>query len=102
MVTEVSVKTYTEVTQASGQITVTCFSDLNANNNTNPSIYKTSVLQEDMEIDGIRGIEGELIVSNDAEKSSVELNPHGDLIISVEGDLESNYTLNNENLEYNG
>lgn len=102
MVTEISTKTLTQVDKTGGTISSVCFYDINANMNDNPSIYHSDVLSDEKEIDGVSGIEGELIISHDSTKSEVELNNDGDLSISVEGDLESNYQVVNENLEYNG
>ena len=98
---ETHVKTVTEVIKNSGNFTIHCFSDKKADGTTTPSIFKTQVLQEPMEIDNVSGKEGELMLSYEGEKSGNLVN--GELIIDPDNDDANKYSrggTNNTDLIY--
>lgn len=95
----VSVKTLTET--SGSKATITCFSDMDENGSTTPSLVKAEVLKEVKEVNAVPGKEGELIISGDEENFG-ELNDKGELILDLENDNVDNYSLNNKGeLEYN-
>jgi len=98
--TIVSVKTLTETKGT--QAMITCFSDMNDDGTTTPSIVKAEVLKEVKEVNAVEGKEGELIVSGD-ETYFGNLNENGELVLDLENDDPEKYSLNNNGeLEYNG
>ena len=80
MRTQVSVKTITEVEQSSGLFIINCFSDMNDDGSTTPSIYKSQVLEKPMIVDNTAGKEGELLLSHSGETVG-SINNDGELII---------------------
>lgn len=100
MRTQVSVKTITEVEQSSGLFLINCFSDMNDNGSTTPSIYKSQVLEKPMIVDNTSGKEGELLLSHSGETVG-SINNDGELIIEPEGDDANRYVKEQENLTYN-
>jgi len=100
MRTQVSVKTITEVEQSSGLFIIDCFSDMNDNGSTTPSIYKSQVLDKPMIIDNTSGKEGELMLSHSGETVG-SINNDGELVIEPEGDDANKYVKEQENLTYN-
>ncbi len=98
--TVVSVKTLTET---KGNVaTITCFSDINEDGTTTPSIVKAEVLKEVKEVNAVAGKEGELIISGD-EETFGSLDSNGELTLTLENDDVDKYSLNNKGeLEYNG
>lgn len=99
MRTQVSVKTITEVEQSSGLFIIDCFSDMNDNGSTTPSIYKSQVLDKPMIIDNTSGKEGELMLSHSGETVG-SINDDGELVIEPEGDDANKYVKEQENLTY--
>ena len=98
--TIVSVKTLTETKGATA--TIVCFSDMNEDGSTTPSIVKAEVLKEVKEVNAVPGNEGELIISGD-EKAFGNLNSKGELTLELENDDVNKYSLNNNGeLEYEG
>lgn len=98
---DVSTKTITEVEQDSGLFNIHCFSDMNEDGTTTPSIYKSQILDKRMIIDNESGVEGELMLSHIGE-SVGELNKkNGELTIRPEGDDAEKYDKEDENLIYN-
>ena len=89
----VSVKTLTET--SGSKVTITCFSDMDENGSTTPSLVKAEVLKEVKEVNAVPGKEGELIISGDEENFG-ELNDKGELILDLENDNIDNYSLNNK------
>lgn len=100
MRTQVSVKTITEVEQSSGLFLINCFSDMNDDGSTTPSIYKSQVLEKPMIVDNTSGKEGELLLSHSGETVG-SINSDGELIIEPEGDDANRYVKEQENLTYN-
>lgn len=100
MRTQVSVKTITEVEQSSGLFLINCFSDMNDDGSTTPSIYKSQVLEKPMIVDNTSGKEGELLLSHSGETVG-SINNDGELIIEPEGDDANRYVKEQENLTYN-
>lgn len=100
MRTQVSVKTITEVEQSSGLFLINCFSDMNDDGSTTPSIYKSQVLEKPMIVDNTSGKEGELLLSHSGETVG-SVNNDGELIIEPEGDDANRYVKERENLTYN-
>ena len=100
MRTQVSVKTITEVEQSSGLFLINCFSDMNDDGSTTPSIYKSQVLEKPMIVDNTSGKEGELLLSHSGETVG-SINSDGELIIEPEGDDANKYVKEQENLTYN-
>lgn len=100
MRTQVSVKTITEVEQSSGLFFINCFSDMNDDGSTTPSIYKSQVLEKPMIVDNTSGKEGELLLSHSGETVG-SINSDGELIIEPEGDDANRYVKEQENLTYN-
>lgn len=100
MRTQVSVKTITEVEQSSGLFLIDCFSDMNDDGSTTPSIYKSQVLEKPMIVDNTSGKEGELLLSHSGETVG-SINSDGELIIEPEGDDANRYVKEQENLTYN-
>jgi hypothetical protein len=100
MRTQVSVKTITEVEQSSGLFLINCFSDMNDDGSTTPSIYKSQVLDKPMIVDNTSGKEGELMLSHSGETVG-NINSDGELIIEPEGDDANRYVKEQENLTYN-
>lgn len=100
MITTCSSKTVTVI--KSGVINIGCFADLRDDDTKFPDIYFLSLLQEEAIIDGIKGKEGELIINVMDSNSNITLE-NGELIIDLENDNESNYSINtNGELIYNG
>lgn len=90
METAVSVKTTTTVTKSSGAVNIHCFSDMNVDGSTHPSIFKSQVLSEVKIIDNTYGKEGELMISYDKNSNAI-INPLGALVISPDGDNVNYY-----------
>ena len=98
--TIVSVKTLTETKGATA--TIVCFSDMNEDSSTTPSIVKAEVLKEVKEVNAVPGTEGELIISGD-ENVFGNLNSKGELTLELENDDVNKYSFNNNGeLEYEG
>lgn len=98
--TVVSVKTLTETKGATA--TIVCFSDMNEDSSTTPSIVKAEVLKEVKEVNAVPGKEGELIISGD-ENVFGNLNSKGELTLELENDDVNKYSFNNNGeLEYEG
>ena len=95
MRTTVSTKTLTEVTQKSGEFVITCFSDMNEDGTTTPSVYKSQVLEETKIIDNVSGKEGELILSHSGSEVG-EINSQGELELEVENDDANKYSKNEQ------
>ena len=100
MRTQVSVKTITEVEQGTGVFLISCFSDMNADGSTTPTIYKSQVLDSEKIIDNTSGKEGELMLSHRGSTVG-EINVDGELVINIEGDNADKYEKEQENLIYN-
>lgn len=96
----VSVKTISEVDVNSNSFTIFCFSDMNEDGTTNPSIYRSKVLEDEKIIDSTHGREGDLMISKETE-SDAELNDSELNIVVREGDDANNYEVDNEDLIYN-
>lgn len=100
MRTQVSVKTITEVEPSSGLFLINCFSDMNDDGSTTPSIYKSQVLEKPMIVDNTSGKEGELLLSYSGNTVG-NINIDGELVIEPEGDDANKYEKEQENLTYN-
>lgn len=100
MRTQVSVKTITEVEQDTGVFLINCFSDMNEDGTTTPSIYKSQLLDKEKIIDNTSGKEGELMLSHSGSTVG-DINNDGQLVINVEGDDANKYDKEQENLIYN-
>ena len=83
MRTQVSVKTITEVEQSSGLFIINCFSDMNEDGSTTPSVYKSQVLDKTMVIDNTAGKEGELMLSSFISEKQFIINKPLDCSTSV-------------------
>lgn len=99
MRTQVSVKTITEVEQSSGLFLINCFSDMNEDGSTTPSIYKSQVLEKPMIVDNTSGKEGELMLSYSGTTVG-NINSNGELVIEPDGDDATKYEKQKENLTY--
>lgn len=91
-------KTMTEV--VGSKVKVHCFSDMNPDGSRTPTLYYAEILQEPKEINGVRGIEGELILVHQDSGSIGCLNNRGELIITLKDDNPHRYKLDLENLVY--
>lgn len=99
MRTEVSTKTISEVEKPTGVFLISCFSDMNADGTTTPSIFKAQVLSSPKIIDNINGKEGELMLSYEGDTLS-EVNEKGELVIETPNYDANKYSKVNENLIY--
>jgi hypothetical protein len=97
---DVSTKTITEVEQDSGLFNIHCFSDMNDDGTTTPSIYKSQILEKKMIVDNVSGKEGELMLSHVGD-SVGELNKDGELTLRPQNDDAQKYDKEDENLIYN-
>ena len=97
---EVSVKVTTEISKASGDFLIHCFSDENEDGTTRPSIFKSQVPIETKIVDNVEVKEGELALSYKGGDCG-ELNPDGELIIYPEDDDADRYEIQDQNLMYN-
>lgn len=100
MRTQVNVKTITEVDETSNLFLISCFSDMNEDGSTTPSIYKSQVLDKPMIIDNTSGKEGELMLSYVGDTVG-NINSEGELVIEPQGDDADKYEKEQENLTYN-
>lgn len=99
METEVSTKTLTEINVDSGTFSITCFSDLNDDGTTHPSIFKSQLPNERMTIDNVDFVEGELALSYKGD--TVGEMTEGVLTIEpADGDNVNNYSVQNQELIY--
>ena len=99
MRTEVSTKTISETEKESGVFLISCFSDMNADGTTTPSIFKAQVLSVPKIIDNTNGKEGELMLSFEGNDAG-ELNDDGELVIEPNDDDANKYSKVDENLIY--
>lgn len=100
--TEVHVKTRTEVLPEKNTFSIHCFSDMEQDGSTTPSIFQADLLQEPKIVDNVEGKEGELLLSHDDERAG-EIDSDGNLIIDTENDNPELYSLggtNNSDLIY--
>lgn len=83
-------------------LSINCFADLTEFDTRYPDLYRADLLGEVETINGVNGVEGELIVSTTFLDSSAEIEG-GQLVISLTGDDENKYSINqNGELIYNG
>lgn len=93
----VSLKTVTKI--QGGDITVSCYADITESGGKNPELFKANLLDGRAQINGVNGIEGELLLSYGETKVG-NLDAEGNLIIELDNDDENKYQLSNENLNY--
>ena len=67
-----------------------------------PAIINAKIMKEAGYINGIRGLEGELIMTSINDRNSGELDNSGNLIITTEDDDARNYSIKDLDLMYNG
>lgn len=72
---------------------------MNEDGSTNPSIYKSQVLEKPMIVDNTSGKEGELMLSHSGDNVG-NINNNGELVIEPEGDDANKYEKEQENLTY--
>lgn len=93
----ITVKTVTIVNAKERIFQTICFSDLNELATTKPDLFRSNLLDKELIINNIKGIEGEVIL-NGAENSSIQSD--GDLKISLENDKAENYSLLGQDIKY--
>ena len=79
-----------------------CFADMNEDGNRTPTLYHAEVLQGRKEINGVAGIEGELLLVHQDSGKIGNLNNRGELTIQLNEDDATKYELRGESLIYNG
>ena len=92
-------KTKTET--SGGKANIHCFADMNKDGSRTPTLYHAEVLQGRKEINGVIGIEGELLLVHQDSGKIGELNNKGELLIQLNEDDATKYELQGENLVYN-
>ena len=92
-------KTKTET--SCGKANIHCFADMNEDSSRTPTLYHAEVLQGRKEINGVSGIEGELLLVHQDSGKIGELNNKGELFIQLNEDDATKYELQGENLVYN-
>lgn len=99
METEVSVKVIAEVKRDENSFKITCFSDMNSDGSTNPSIFKSQIPQERLTVDNVNVKEGELALSYKGGNGGT-LNEGILTIEPAQEDDPNKYSVDNENLVY--
>ena len=99
METEVSVKVIAEVKRDKNSFKITCFSDMNSDGSTNPSIFKSQIPQERLTVDNVNVKEGELSLSYKGGNGGT-LNEGIFTIEPAQEDDPNKYSVDNENLVY--
>ena len=79
-----------------------CFADMNKDGSCTPTLYHAEVLQGRKEINGVAGIEGELLLVHQDSGKIGNLNNRGELTIQLNEDDATKYELRGESLIYNG
>lgn len=92
-------KTKTET--SGGKANIHCFADMNEDGSRTPTLYHAEVLQGRKEINGVSGIEGELLLVHQDRGKIGKLNNRGELTIQLNEDDATKYELQGENLVYN-
>lgn len=92
-------KTKTET--SGGKANIHCFADMNEDGSRTPTLYHAEVLQGRKEINGVSGIEGELLLVHQDSGKIGKLNNKGELLIQLNEDDATKYELQGENLVYN-
>ena len=93
-------KTKTET--SGGKTNIHCFADMNEDGSSTPTLYHAEVLQGRKEINGVAGIEGELLLVHQDSGKIGNLNNRGELTIQLNEDDATKYELRGESLIYNG
>lgn len=93
-------KTKTET--SGGKANIHCFADMNEDGSRTPTLYHAEVLQGRKEINGVAGIEGELLLVHQDSGKIGNLNNRGELTIQLNEDDATKYELRGESLIYNG
>lgn len=98
----ITVKTTSEVKVSDGSFVINSFFDENSDGTKNPSIFKSRVLSEKMEIDNVDGDGGDLVMSF-GDNADANLSDNGSLnILPNSEDNADNYSKQDENIIYNG
>ena len=102
MITECSTKTITEV--KNNKVKISCICSENQNGVDVPTLFCADMLKTPSAINGISGLEGELLLTHiDSTDNIAQINDNGELIISLEDDDVEKYNLDsNGNLVYDG
>lgn len=100
MITECSTKTITEV--EGNKVKISCISSENQNGVDTPTLFRADILDKPFVINRVSGLEGELLLTHSDGSSNVaKINDKGEMIISLEDDDASKYSLDdNGNLIY--
>ena len=75
---------------------------MNEDGSRTPTLYHAEVLQGRKEINGVAGIEGELLLVHQDSGKIGNLNNRGELTIQLNEDDATKYELRGESLIYNG
>ena len=78
-----------------------CFADMNEDGTRTPTLYHAELIQQPKEINGVGGIEGQLLLVHQDSGKIGRLNNRGELIIQLNEDDATKYELQGENLVYN-
>lgn len=93
MITEVTTKTVTRVLDEEGEnLFINCFASMNDDGTTFPEIYDAEILEEDLSINNVHGMEGELLITSENPDSAII--EQGDLILSPKEDDVEKYSVN--------
>lgn len=88
-------------TETIGQrVNIHCFADMNEDSTRTPTLYHAEIVQQPKEINGVKGIEGELILVHQDSGKIGHLTKQGDLVIELKDDDVNKYSLQGENLIY--
>lgn len=93
MITTVPTKTITKVLDEGAEnLSINCFASMNDDGTTFPEIYDSEVLGEDLSINDVHGLEGELLItSENTDAANIE---EGDLILTTKEDDAERYSVN--------
>lgn len=101
MITNCRTKTITEVED--NKITISCICSEKQEGVETPSIFHADVLDKDVVVNKIPGVEGELLLTHtDSSNTIGEIDKDGNLLITLDDDDVNKYFVENENLMYDG
>ena len=101
MNTNVSIKTISEVNKQDNTFIINCFADTNSDDTKTPVLFKSIVAAKTSIIDGVKVLEGQLSLSfYPLESVQAQLNDKGELNVTIQGDDENAYHIQNPDLIY--
>ena len=99
MIRNCRTKTITEVED--NKITISCICSEKQDGVETPSIFRADVLDKDVVVNKIPGVEGELLLTHtDSSNIIGEIDKDGNLLITLDDDDVNKYFIENENLMY--